>query len=201
MSGFKLDQQAGPKPDAQDCTVLNSWFCMERYQTVYVYREADGKSRAFVSHETSHRVGHWLNNWIVAGQHVWSVATEERAMEKLKGLVSEQAWRTYFLVGTFAETSKRSGITYFFRKGRPTIAAKVTAGGHNSSASAVDPAAGLRVMAVLCMHPLGYYEQSWAGVMCPTDDVIAHLLLMRGDEAQYWRKANHHQVWMASAGV
>lgn len=28
--------------------------------------------------------------------------------------------------------------------------------------------------------------------MVPTDDIIAHLIMMRGDERSYWSKANQH---------
>src|SRR3546814_10910453 len=40
----------------------------------------------------------------------------------------------------------------------------------------------MRWLCALCLHPIGYYENSWAGAMCPTDDVIAHLMLMRRSE-------------------
>jgi hypothetical protein len=51
------------------------------------------------------------------------------------------------------------------------------------------------------MHPLGYYGRSWAGCMVPTDDVIAHLLFMRGDEARFWGQCNHHEPWRPEAGL
>jgi hypothetical protein len=37
--------------------------------------------------------------------------------------------------------------------------------------------------------------------MTPTDDVIAHLLLMRGDEAEYWGQANQHRPESPEAGL
>jgi hypothetical protein len=37
--------------------------------------------------------------------------------------------------------------------------------------------------------------------MVPTDDVIAHLMLMRGDEHMFWRRCNQHQPWTKEAGV
>ena len=52
-----------------------------------------------------------------------------------------------------------------------------------------------------CLHPIAYYDGSWAGAMCPTDDVIAHLALMRGDEHMFWRRANQHAPWRREAGV
>jgi hypothetical protein len=37
--------------------------------------------------------------------------------------------------------------------------------------------------------------------MCPTDDVIAHLALMRGDEAMFWRRCNQHPPYRPEAGL
>jgi hypothetical protein len=37
--------------------------------------------------------------------------------------------------------------------------------------------------------------------MCPTDEVIAHLLLMRGSEEKYWANANQHPIDHPAAGV
>jgi hypothetical protein len=93
------------------------------------------------------------------------------------------------LTGMFVERSRRSGISYVFRKLRPTLALK----------AGKDDRMGL--LAALCMHPIGYYDGSWAGAMCPTDDVIAHLMLMRGDEHMFWRRANQHPAWSQEAGI
>ena len=41
---------------------------------------------------------------------------------------------------------------------------------------------------------IGYYGNTWAGVMCPTDEVIAHLLMMRGSEEKFWANANQHPI-------
>jgi hypothetical protein len=95
----------------------------------------------------------------------------------------------YLLIGMFLETSKRSGVTYLFRKLAPTVATKA------------GPDDEMRVLTTLCLHPIGHYENTPCGVMVPTDDVIAHLLLMRGDEAKFWAKANHHPAWTKAARV
>ena len=42
---------------------------------------------------------------------------------------------------------------------------------------------------------------SWAGAMVPTDDVIAHLSLMRGDEHMFWKRCNQHPSWRPEAGL
>jgi hypothetical protein len=39
---------------------------------------------------------------------------------------------------------------------------------------------------------MGRYDGTFAGVMPPTDEVVADLLAMRGDEHFFWRKSNQH---------
>jgi hypothetical protein len=119
---------------------------------------------------------------------VWTLEAEIRAMAKLSELVPLHIWQMYMLTGQFLETSPRSGVTYVFRRLRPTVALR--------------PKAGLmQPLAALCLHPIGYYDDSWAGVMVPTDDVIAHLVLMRGDEHRFWRQANQIPINEPEAGV
>ena len=79
-------------------------------------------------------------------------------------------------------------MTYLFRKGRPTVALR-------------EVEEGSYPLCALCLHPIGYYGETWAGVMCPTDEVIAHLLMMRGSEEKYWANANQHPVDHPAAGV
>lgn len=116
----------------------------------------------------------------------WTVDTEMTAIEKLGDLIPVHLWDAYVTTGAFLESSKRSGLTYVFRRCRPTIA-------FNSHSQ--------KIVACLCLHPIGYYEDSYAGSMCPTDDVLAHLMLMRGDEAMFWRRANQHQPEHPEAGL
>jgi hypothetical protein len=58
-----------------------------------------------------------------------------------------------------------------------------------------------RILAVLCMHPIGHFQETFSGAMCPTDDVIAHLMLMRADEHHFWKKSNIHPSWSTNAGL
>lgn len=109
-----------------------------------------------------------------AGSHMTADA-ELRAMESLKGRVNKTQWGTYVLNGVFGEKSKRSGVHYLFRKGRPTLAIRADDDGS-------------RILAALCVHPHGFYAGSHVGLMVPTDEVIAHLLMMRADERRYWAK-------------
>lgn len=119
----------------------------------------------------------------------WGIDQERHAIDTLGTLLRHRIFKQYLLTGMFMEKSERSGVHYLFRRLRPTLA--ITLNGKK----------GTRVLAALCMHPIGYYEGSWAGAMCPTDDVIAHLMLMRGDEHLYWRRCNQHPVWVPQAGL
>lgn len=119
---------------------------------------------------------------------VWGGRPEWKANEKLSTLIGLHRFKGYAMCGMFDEVSKRSGVRYVFRRLRPTIAI--------SNRTGQD-----RVLACLCLHPIGYYRGSFAGAMVPTDDVIAHLLMMRTDEGEFWRAANHHAPDRAEAGL
>jgi hypothetical protein len=118
----------------------------------------------------------------------WPLEAEQRAQKKLASLIPEDLFELYLLTGHFPEISKRSQVTYLFRKGRPTIAFRQ-----------FDDVTIL--LCALCLHPIGYYGDSWAGVMCPTDEVIAHLLMMRGSEEKFWANANQHPLDRPTAGL
>lgn len=120
----------------------------------------------------------------------WKVDAEIQAMETLRGMLEPHIFKMYFLSGMFIETSKRSGVTYIFRRLRPTVALRPDE--KNNS---------MRILACLCLHPIGYYADTWAGALCPTDDVMSHLLLMRGDEPMFWKRANHIRPHRPEAGL
>lgn len=167
---------------------INSWTGADG-RTVLVYHQGDHRSKVMVMPgDRSHDAMDLLVSTIDASR-CWKLDAEIKACEKLRQLVSTVAYRDYILTGTFLETSKRSGMMYVFRKLRPTLALKA------------DRQGMMQLRAALCLHPIGYYEGTFAGVMVPTDDVIAHLLMMRACEAKFWAKANHHPLREASAGL
>lgn len=137
-----------------------------------------------------------LKMWLLTmgASDAWDEGAEHRARDTLREMLSERQWRHYDLTGSFLETSPRSRLTYVFRRLRPTLAMspRPRPGSLNDS---------MNCIAVLCMHPIGYYAQTWAGCMVPTDDVIAHLSWMRGDEAGFWAQANQHDAWAPEAGL
>lgn len=120
----------------------------------------------------------------------WGIEQESKALQLLGTLLKHHAFKCYLLTGMFLESSERSGVTYLFRKLRPTVA--MTANRAHGKMS---------ILCAMCMHPIGYYSGSWAGAMCPTDDVIAHLMLMRGDEPMFWRRCNQHDPRQPEAGL
>ena len=139
----------------------------------------------------------------------WGLEQEAKALKYLADLLPHWKFKQYLLVGVFTEQSKRTGFTYIFRKLRPTVV--IDARGKDSTSVLryrIGDTAGTwkeeedaLVRCALCLHPIGYYEGSWAGAMCPTDDVIAHLLMMRGDEVMFWRKANQIPAHLPTAGL
>jgi hypothetical protein len=118
----------------------------------------------------------------------WGIEQEGNAVQTLGTLLRHRVFKQYLLTGMFMETSARSGVHYLFRRLRPTVAISTRTG-------------DARVLAALCMHPIGYYEGTWSGAMTPTDDVIAHLMLMRGDERLFWSRCNQHPAWSPLAGI
>lgn len=114
-----------------------------------------------------------------------TITAERRAARKLRSHLSASSWRSYVLTGMFYEISRRSGLVYFFRKVAPTIVCKIVPTKNGVT---------FKPLVVLCMHPVGFTALSGTGAMCPSDDVIAHLLLMRADEHAYWKKSVHHTV-------
>jgi hypothetical protein len=108
---------------------------------------------------------------------------ESRALRKLKELVTPIDYERYLASGTIFLKGK-SGLTYYVRRSRPTIAMREG-----------DP------LCALCLHPLAYVHESWAGIMPPTDEVIAHILFIRGDEHAFWKKANQHPITEPVSGV
>lgn len=123
---------------------------------------------------------------------VWGIEQETNALALLQSMLRPRSFRQYLLTGMFLETSQRSGVTYLFRRLKPTVACAPDRKRGND---------GMRVLACLCMHPIAYYAGSWAGAMCPTDDVVAHLSLMRADEHMFWKRCNQHPPYRPEAGL
>lgn len=112
--------------------------------------------------------------------NAWDLDAEIKAQAKLCELITPHQMKCYLMTGVFVESSKRSKVLYVFRRCRPTLAVR-----HTEDYQ-------LKILAGLCLHPIGYYSGTYAGCLVPTDDVIAHLMMMRGNEHKFWAQANHH---------
>lgn len=179
--------------------VMNSWFSWRlNCDVTIIRRQVVGEARAAYSAMKIPRSPAFsmdrLTMWIqtLGASDAWDINAEHKAREKLRGMLTDRQWQHYDLTGSFLETSPRSRLTYVFRRLRPTLALSPRGKRGNDV---------MRCLAVLCMHPIGYYERTWAGCLVPSDDVIAHLAWMRGDEAGYWRVANQHEARSAEAGL
>lgn len=188
-----------PKPSLRTCrdadvredvTVRNNWHSYRDGKGLTIWQEG---SKFFYTHSTRQTQATMLIETLGASR-AWDFNAEMRAMETLKRHVTEWAFQCYVMTGSFLESSKRSGVTYMFRRLRPTVA--LTASPDRKGRDV-----GMRILCCLCAHPIGYYEDTWAGALVPTDDILAHLLLMRADEHHYWKTCNQHQAWAPESGL
>jgi hypothetical protein len=125
-----------------------------------------------------------LDSWALRFGGV-SAEAEISAQAYLLKRLNDQQQRSYVLGGSFVEESKRSGVAYLLRKGLPTLAF----GKDN------------HLLCALCLHPFGAYVQSYVGIMPPSDEVLAHVLLIRADEHRFWKKSGQHAAWDPRSGV
>lgn len=171
--------------------IINMWYSRRHDADVYVYHTGDGRSKVGIHWQTGQRskVDFLIHMMTPVYAGAWSLEMEERAVATLGTLIKPHALEYYKITGCFMESSARSGLTYMFRRGRPTIVLRPTKDG------------AVEGMVALCLHPIGYYKQTFCGVMCPTDDVIAHLMLMRGDEWLYWKSANQIPLDQPNSGL
>lgn len=166
---------------------VNTWWSTRLRQTVGIARHEDGRYASFGGTYDFAVKGEFLIKTLGVS-NVWPLDAEVQAMETLAEHLDGRPhlFEMYVVTGTFIETSKRSGLTYVFRRCKPTLV-------YNAHAQ--------RFLCALCLHPIGYYEQTHAGSMVPTDDVIAHLLMMRADELLLWRRATQHPIDRPEAGL
>lgn len=191
-----LERVSGPQPRPEDTDtsikLRNAWYSRRRSGWVYVFESDSGiRARFFPRWSYADRLTLWLG--LMGASAAWKVEAEDAALLKLKEMVKPHLFDMYRLTGCLLETSPRSGVTYLFRKNRPTVAI--------APMRRHDEDSPMHAIAVLCLHPIAFYEDTWAGSMVPTDDVIAHLTMMRGDEAYFWRCANQHDPDSPEAGI
>jgi hypothetical protein len=177
------------------CQIINEFWSW-RYRTkVMIFRDPNGKLDWVKSTRFGNQASMLLNTMSVIGS-AWDLEQETKALEILYEKITDHQFKTYIMSGCFAEQSKVSGVNYFFRRLRPTIAVTTKGGGFKDMSKRTP-----RILCTLCLHPIGYYEDSWSGALCPTDDVLAHLMLMRADEKLYWKRANQHPSYLPQSGI
>lgn len=113
---------------------------------------------------------------------------ELKAQQRLFKELSDSQQGQYITSDAFAEVGK-SGIIYVLRKSKPTVAIREQEDGSGGA------------LCALCLHPVAYYTATWAGVLPPSDEVLAHLLMIRHSERFYWRKANQIPLEYDTSGV
>lgn len=179
-AAFKHPEFVGP----HECRERNRFWSEHLHSTVVVV-EYRGAIRCDVIpgvHSLKYAIG------TLGCSDAWGVEQESNAIHLLGTMVRHHTFKHYLLTGMFLEKSARTNITYLFRRLKPTVAI-------------VERKDEMVILAALCMHPIGYYAGTWGGAMCPTDDVIAHLALMRGDEPMFWRRCNQHHPSRPEAGL
>lgn len=181
-----LSTRSAERDEDDGWTLRNEWYC-SKWRCDILAMEKDGR----VSHgkvPAFHHIRHDLST--LGCSSVWGIEQEGNAVQTLGRMLRHVQFKQYLLTGMFIESSRKSGVSYIFRKLKPTVAIAPGKGDE-----------GMRILCCLCLHPIGYYAGSWAGAMCPTNDVIAHLSLMRGDEAMFWRRSNQIPPWRPEAGL
>lgn len=177
------------KPLPEGVKLRNSWWSKRHRTMVYVWEEADGRILASRAPALS-PISMQLSTMLCSS--AWGIEQEGKAVHLLGTLISHHQFKSYLLTGMFLERSRRSGLTYMFRKLRPTVVLDARSERDDENT---------RILCALCLHPIAYYSDTWAGAMTPTDDVIAHLMLMRGDEPMFWRRANQHPPGRPEAAI
>lgn len=177
-----------PKPEESGnagLSVRSNFYSTRHRCRIYTLDLPNGK----VSWTFGPEVHHFMMDIQTLGcSDAWGIEQESNAVHTLANLLRHHQFKQYLLTGMFIESSKRTGISYVFRRLRPTVAL-------NTKGESV------KIMCALCMHPIAYYSGTWAGAMCPTDDVIAHLMLMRGDEPMFWKRCSQHPATSPAAGL
>lgn len=180
--------RAAAKADQPGSVVLNRWHSSKYRGDVLLWQDAAGKRDFGIVPDKI-----MANQFLLGSMSTldaWDLDTELTACEALAEMLTERMFKCYVLTGQFLETSKRSGLTYLFRRLRPTVVLTP----HKAETE-------MGILCALCLHPLAYYASTRCGAMVPTDDVIAHLTMMRADEHLYWKRSNQHPAIRPEAAL
>jgi hypothetical protein len=190
VSWYRCAEAAALEPETA-LTWARSWYSDRLQADVDVYQTKAGR---YVLGGPPRRVSAvWMDRLYLFSRtqlaaRRFSLRAERRAQQRLRAVVSLQQWRAYMVTGAFAEVSPRSGVTYWLRRLRPTIALTHRLGRRG-------------VRTALCLHPVGYHNESFAGLLAPSADVFTHLMLLRCDEHRFWRTAEQHSFADPRSGL
>lgn len=168
--------------------VRNSWEMLGDRSVAVV--ETDEGPMALCAYHAGSRLRKFMESLMARMDSPMSEEAELKALDLLKTKITHAQFRCYVLNGSFVEHSDKSDLYYFFRKGLPILAVSY----HDDTRDG-------KVLACLCCHPYGYYRFTYAGVMCPTDEVIGQLLLMRASEKKLWAKSGQWNAWDPRSGL
>ena len=166
-------------------TLINIWEANPRFR-VEVYRSKDDTRYLHIPRRNK-KYSRWglIIRTDAVRMRVTNLKAERKARQLLMEQLSGRQKRALELTGAFVEVGQ-SGLHYRISFNRPTLAWKIVAVNGREKE--------LEFVGSFCLHPLGYYSESFAGCMPPSDEMLAHLKMIRADERLYWRKANQHEI-------
>jgi hypothetical protein len=124
-NGVRLPIDEEPPPALSEYVSVNSWWNARYQLNIVVLKDKQGRARFSI--KLDDRLAFTFRTLEAAV--AWPLEAERRAEKKLASLIPEDLFELYLLTGHFAELSKRSQVTYLFRRGRPTIALRQWEGG------------------------------------------------------------------------
>ena len=104
--------------DGEGPYVTNAWDMSHKMVIAYMQK---GKAKVRMEDRSRDRFEMYVRSLLCQAGAVDS-DTELKAMLALRKRINDNQWDAYILGNAFPETSIRSGVTYIFRKGLPTIA-------------------------------------------------------------------------------
>lgn len=160
---------------------VNQWTDYKRDMVINTYRVGGRARYARLYTDTEHQVMQATKD---IAKRAWCAGVEDKAQRKLKAMATLDEYEEYMLTGDITVIGKQTKLMYVIRRLRPTLIYR----------NRDNELQTTRCLGALCMHPVGYYDGTWAGVLCPTDDVMAHLLMIKTDEKEFWNKSVFHNT-------
>lgn len=181
------------RPASKRVRVVNSWINAKKERIEIVHTRTANGIRASVIKVPPYDSAKARVSFMLATQHAsvhYRLKAERKALARLSKLITRDEYREYYITGVLWVFSKRSGLTYIIRRGRPTVVISTSRGKEHA-----------KILGALCVHAEGYYAGTWAGALVPTDDAIYHLIKIRGDEYYFWRVATFHPPDQIESGI